>query len=86
MPETSGGAKPCYSLREPSTGVEHIVGASLSYDCDVVSTGKAAVFNQDGRRKFVTADLNTTSTMYLQFNIRVGSNSPVSACPAPEKA
>ncbi|XP_052779173.1 reelin-like isoform X2 [Mya arenaria] len=69
----------------PSTGVEHILGASLSYDCDVVSTGKAAVFNQDGRREFVTAELNTTNTMYLQFNIRVGSNSPVSACPAPEK-
>ncbi|KAH3880980.1 hypothetical protein DPMN_004902 [Dreissena polymorpha] len=68
-----------------STGIEHILGASLSFDCDVLSTGKAAVFNLDGRREFLTAELNTTNTMYIQFNIRVGSNSPVSGCPAAEK-
>jgi len=44
-------------------GIHSVQGAELSYDCDVVSTGKAAVFNQDGRREFVTSELNTTNTM-----------------------
>lgn len=51
-----------------SAGIESIRGASLSYDCDVVSTGKAAVFNQDGQRELVTAELNTTNSMYGPCN------------------
>ncbi|XP_045165547.2 reelin-like [Mercenaria mercenaria] len=68
-----------------STGIEAITGGTLGFQCDVLSTGKAFVFNQDGRRELVTGELNTTNNMYLQFNIRVGSYSPVSDCPAPEE-
>lgn len=46
-----------------SSVIEDIRGASLGYECDVLSTGKAVVFNQDGRREFVTGDLNTTVNM-----------------------
>ena len=43
--------------------VDHIAGATLGYQCDVLSSGKAVVFNQDGHRELVTAELNTTNNM-----------------------
>lgn len=46
-----------------STAIEEIKGALLGYECDVLSTGKAVVFNQDGRRELITGELNTTNNM-----------------------
>ncbi|KAL4226959.1 hypothetical protein ACF0H5_014936 [Mactra antiquata] len=66
-----------------SSTIESIEGAVLGYECDVLSTGKAIVFNKDGKRQLVTGELNTTNNSYLQFSIRVGSNSPVSQCRPP---
>lgn len=43
--------------------VERIEGAVLGYQCDVLSSGKALVFNQNGHRELVTAELNTTNNM-----------------------
>ena len=37
-----------------------VKGASLGYVCGVVASGKALVFNADGRRELQTNDLNTT--------------------------
>ena len=48
------------SLQLSST-IEAVMGAGLSYDCDVVSSDRALVFNKDGRRELVTAELNTTN-------------------------
>lgn len=48
-----------------STGIQHIQGANLSFDCDVVSTDRAVVFNKDGPRELVTGELNTTNSMYV---------------------
>ena len=38
----------------------HIQGASLGYTCDVLSSGKALVFNRDGLRHLTTTEFNTT--------------------------
>ncbi|XP_060574508.1 reelin-like isoform X2 [Ruditapes philippinarum] len=64
--------------------IEEVKGGILGFQCDVLSSGKAVVFNQDGIRELVTRELNTSDGMYIQFNIRVGSYSSVSDCPAPE--
>ncbi|KAJ8301142.1 hypothetical protein KUTeg_020129 [Tegillarca granosa] len=61
-----------------------VKGAVLNYDCGVLSSGKALVFNQDGPRQIITAEFNTTESRYLQYYIRVGSNSVVSRCPPPD--
>ncbi len=37
-----------------------IRGATVTFDCGVVSSGKSLVFSGDGPRDFVTIDLNTT--------------------------
>ena len=39
-----------------------VKGASLSYLCGVVGSGKAVVFHEGGRRELQTIDLNTTGT------------------------
>ncbi|XP_023933533.1 reelin-like [Lingula anatina] len=62
-----------------------IQGATLSYACGVVASGKALVFNGDEMRKAETVDLNTTLSRYLQFSLRIGSDSPVSACLSPDR-
>ena len=46
-----------------SATVEHIEGAVLGYQCDVLSSGKALVFNKGGHRELVTGELNTTNNM-----------------------
>ena len=38
-----------------------ILGASVSYDCGVLDSGKAVVFHKDGCRQLLTVDLNTTN-------------------------
>lgn len=63
----------------------HIKGASLSFRCGVLSSGKSLVFDKDGPRRLVTTDLNTTDDRYLQFFIRIGSNSVTSQCPPPRQ-
>ncbi|GAB1600886.1 reelin [Argonauta hians] len=62
-----------------------IKGAELNYKCGVLSTGKSLVFNKDGRRELVTTDMNTTTIRFLQFHIRVGSNSYISECRPPDR-
>lgn len=62
-----------------------IKGAELSYNCGVVSTGKSLVFNKDGRRELVTTDMNTTNVKFVQFHIRVGSDSSISECRPPDR-
>ncbi|XP_050414411.2 reelin isoform X2 [Patella vulgata] len=66
-----------------SSGLVVIEGGTIGYDCGVVASGKALVFNGDGLRQIVTTDFNTTDSLYLQFSIRVGSVSMTSKCPAP---
>lgn len=58
-----------------------IHGAFLGYTCDVLSRGKALVFNRAGLRQLLTSELNSSKASYLQFSIRVGSHSYRSACP-----
>lgn len=45
----------------------HIKGASLSFRCGVLSSGKSLVFEKDGPRRLVTTDLNTTDDRYDRF-------------------
>lgn len=45
----------------------HIKGASLSFRCGVLSSGKSLVFDKDGPRRLVTTDLNTTDDRYDKF-------------------
>ncbi|XP_070192277.1 reelin-like isoform X2 [Littorina saxatilis] len=59
----------------------HIQGATVGYTCDVLTSGKALVFNKKGPRQLTTSEFNTTEASYLQFSIRVGSHSAKSACP-----
>ena len=42
-----------------------VKGATLSYLCGVVGSGKAVVFHEGGRREMQTMDLNTTGTRYV---------------------
>ncbi|KAK3103287.1 hypothetical protein FSP39_018199 [Pinctada imbricata] len=69
-----------------SSSLMNVRGASLGYDCDVLASGKALVFNAGGPRRLVTTDFNTTNNRYIQFYIRVGSNSVLSKCPPPDRA
>ncbi|XP_021361182.1 reelin-like [Mizuhopecten yessoensis] len=60
-------------------------GGQLSYVCGVLSSEKALVFNQAGPREIITSEFNTTHNRYLQFYIRVGSQSVTSLCPPPDR-
>ncbi|KAL5013759.1 hypothetical protein ScPMuIL_008029 [Solemya velum] len=67
-----------------SSSLIHVMGGGMNYDCGVVSTDKPVVFNSGGTRMLETTEFNTTDNRYLQFNIRVGSDSSTSKCPAPD--
>uniref|UniRef100_A0A3P9PRW9 Reelin n=1 Tax=Poecilia reticulata TaxID=8081 RepID=A0A3P9PRW9_POERE len=60
-------------------------GAEVSFGCGVLASGKALVFNRDGRRHLVTAPLDSSQARYLQFTLRLGSRSILSSCPAPDQ-
>jgi len=45
-----------------STSFRSSHGGIVGYQCGVIASGKAAVFNQDGRRLLETVDLNMTSS------------------------
>ncbi|XP_060065663.1 reelin-like [Ylistrum balloti] len=62
-----------------------VKGGELSYVCGVLSSEKALVFNQDGPREIITSEFNTTQNRYLQFYIRVGSQSVTSQCPPSDR-
>ncbi|CAH1782623.1 unnamed protein product [Owenia fusiformis] len=62
-----------------------IKGADLGFKCGVISSGKAAVFGNDGLRQITTSDINSTNSKYLQFTIRIGSMSDTSSCPPPSE-
>ena len=51
------------SMTDPNTlhaNFDVVKGASLSYNCGVVSSGKAVVFHDNGLRQLETINLNTT--------------------------
>ncbi|XP_076339324.1 reelin-like [Tachypleus tridentatus] len=68
---------------KPTVNVIKIHGAELGFQCGALGGGKAVVFNQDGARGLLTRELNTTGSRFIQFTIRVGSQSHASACPSP---
>ncbi|XP_038061332.1 reelin-like [Patiria miniata] len=59
-------------------------GGIVGYDCGVLASGKALVFNQDGRREIVTEELNSTNSRFLQFTVRIGSHSSIGTCASPD--
>ncbi|TRY95474.1 hypothetical protein DNTS_000445 [Danionella cerebrum] len=62
-----------------------IRGAEISFNCGVLSSGKALVFNRDSRRHTVTAALDSSQARYLQFTLRLGSRGASGSCPAPDQ-
>lgn len=56
-----------------------MVGGGSSYQCGVVGTGTAAVFNGPGQRSITTVDINTSDAHFLQFHYLAGTISDVSA-------
>ena len=42
-----------------------VTGVELGYKCGVLATGKALVFNKNGRRELVTRELNTTTARWV---------------------
>ncbi|XP_033646479.1 reelin-like isoform X1 [Asterias rubens] len=57
-------------------------GGDIGYECGVLATGKALVFNQANKRELITQELDTTQSRYLQFTVRIGSHSSVGTCPS----
>ncbi|OXB71770.1 UNVERIFIED_CONTAM: hypothetical protein H355_005659, partial [Colinus virginianus] len=62
-----------------------IRGAEVSFGCGVLASGKALVFNKDGRRQLITAFLDSSQSRFLQFTLRLGSKSVLSTCKAPDQ-
>ncbi|XP_005995356.1 reelin isoform X2 [Latimeria chalumnae] len=62
-----------------------IRGAEVSFGCGVLASGKALVFNKEGRRQLVTSFLDSTQSRFLQFTLRMGSKSVLSTCKAPDQ-
>ncbi|XP_064633067.1 reelin-like [Lineus longissimus] len=84
-PEPTMLIDPLHDLPTLSDGkYSSVQGGILGYDCGVVSSGKAIVFNGEGDRQLVTVDVNTAHIKYVQFTVRVGSRS--SSCPSPDQA
>jgi hypothetical protein len=51
---------PLHDLPTLSDGkYSRVQGGVLGYDCGVVSSGKAMIFNGEGSRELVTVDVNT---------------------------
>ncbi|KAI8771793.1 reelin [Biomphalaria glabrata] len=61
-----------------------VSGATVGYECSVVSSGKALVFNKAGPRSLTTSEIDTTAISSLQFTLRIGSMSVTSSCPPPD--
>jgi len=47
-----------------SSSLLTVKGATISYMCGVLSSGKALVFNKNGQRFLLTSDFNTTNNRY----------------------
>uniref|UniRef100_K7F7A9 Reelin n=1 Tax=Pelodiscus sinensis TaxID=13735 RepID=K7F7A9_PELSI len=62
-----------------------IRGAEVSFGCGVLASGKALVFNKDGRRQLITSFLDSSQSRFLQFTLRLGSKSVLSTCKAPDQ-
>ncbi|KAG8439950.1 hypothetical protein GDO86_005931 [Hymenochirus boettgeri] len=62
-----------------------IRGAEVTFGCGVLASGKALVFNKDGRRQLITALLDSSQSRFLQFTLRIGSKSVLSTCKAPDR-
>ncbi|XP_051890268.1 reelin isoform X1 [Pristis pectinata] len=62
-----------------------IRGAELGFGCGVLSSGKALVFNKEGRRELITSFLDSTSARFLQFTLRLGSKYVLSTCKPPDR-
>nr|XP_028602405.1 reelin isoform X1 [Podarcis muralis] len=62
-----------------------IRGAEISFGCGVLASGKALVFNKDGRRQLITSFLDSSQSRFLQFTLRLGSKSVLSTCKAPDQ-
>ncbi|KAM4036706.1 reelin isoform 2-T2 [Anomaloglossus baeobatrachus] len=62
-----------------------IRGAEVSFGCGVLASGKALIFNKDGRRQLITTFLDSSQSRFLQFTLRIGSKSVLSTCKAPNK-
>uniref|UniRef100_A0A8C3X6X5 Reelin n=1 Tax=Catagonus wagneri TaxID=51154 RepID=A0A8C3X6X5_9CETA len=62
-----------------------IRGAEVSFGCGVLASGKALVFNKDGRRQLITSFLDSSQSRFLQFTLRLGSKSVLSTCRAPDQ-
>ncbi|KAB0375952.1 hypothetical protein FD755_012595, partial [Muntiacus reevesi] len=60
-------------------------GAEVSFGCGVLASGKALVFNKDGRRQLITSFLDSSQSRFLQFTLRLGSKSVLSTCKAPDQ-
>ncbi|XP_022095907.1 reelin-like [Acanthaster planci] len=59
-------------------------GGIVGYDCGVLASGKALVFNQAGKREIVTQELDSTNSRFLQFTVRIGSQSSIGTCASPD--
>ncbi|XP_077982491.1 reelin-like [Glandiceps talaboti] len=57
-----------------------VVGGNVGYQCGILSKGKSLVFYKQGSRILTTSELDTTTSRYLQFTIRLGSYSTVGSC------
>ncbi|XP_077327999.1 reelin isoform X2 [Lithobates pipiens] len=62
-----------------------IRGAEVSFGCGVLASGKALIFNKDGRRQLISTFLDSSQSRFLQFTLRIGSKSVLSTCKAPDK-
>ncbi|XP_074645991.1 reelin-like [Tubulanus polymorphus] len=83
LPDSMVASFSSASIRH-TPGLAVLDGADYCYKCGVISSGKALVFNRNGQRQLVTADFNTSAESYLQFSLRVGSNSASDSCPCPD--
>ena len=52
---------PFVSAEDLSTSYISSSGAIVSYQCGVLASGKAAIFNQDGKRILETVDIRMTT-------------------------
>ncbi|XP_077972003.1 reelin-like isoform X1 [Styela clava] len=59
-------------------------GSEIGYDCGLLGTGKALVFNGEGDRRLITKPYNGTNLKYLQFAILMGRHSSVGTCQSPQ--
>nr|XP_026690434.1 reelin [Ciona intestinalis] len=68
-----------HTLFEPADGGE------VGFHCGIISSGKALVFDGEGKRMLMTKPLNTTSLKYMQFTILLGRYSTTGTCQPPSR-